>query len=66
MIVGQQPRGSPGLLIIFVALLAAAWVAREATHRNPSETKASSVGPGAARPPSVIVGAPPESQPRRP
>ena len=66
MIVGQRPGASPRVLIIIIALLAAAWVAREAIHRSAPETRPPSVATGATRPASVIVSAPPSSRSAQP
>ncbi|HSZ51548.1 MAG TPA: hypothetical protein VK801_08240 [Caulobacteraceae bacterium] len=66
MIVGQRPGASPRVLIIILAVLAAAWVVREATHRGAAEGKAPAVRSAAARPASIIVEGPPDSHASRP
>jgi hypothetical protein len=66
MIVGQRPGASPRILIIILAVLAAAWVVREATHRGVPEARAPAVRSAAARPASIIVGGPSDSPASQP
>ncbi|HEY1927314.1 MAG TPA: hypothetical protein VGG92_07610 [Caulobacteraceae bacterium] len=55
MIVGQRPGASPRVLIIILAVLAAVWVFRAATHRGAPEARTPAVRSAAARPASIIV-----------
>lgn len=63
MIVGQRPGASPRLLIVVLAVLAAAWLARDLVHRSAPAAKTSAVQAGLARPPSAIVGPTSQSPP---
>lgn len=66
MMVGQRPGASPRLLVIILALLAAAWVVREATHRSAPQGRRPAVVSGPARPASVLIEGPPGSHAPRP
>ena len=66
MIVGQRPGASPRLLVIIIAVLAAAWLVREATHRGGAESRAPAARPGASQPASILLEGSPETKAARP
>ena len=65
MIVGQRPGASPKLLVVILALLAAAWAYREATHHSARPARSPSVSADAAQPAAITLEQPADSQPAR-
>ena len=55
MIVGQRPGASPKLLFVILALLAAAWAVREATHRAAPPARSPVAQAAAAQPAASLT-----------